>query len=111
MNPVSYSSLLASRPALEPVPVDIEGIPNPVLIHLFTIADYSAATKVETDDDEVSVRVQILRFLGGLNADVSAAAVEQLNSVFTAFQLREIYRKAVRVNGHGPAALGDAEKK
>jgi hypothetical protein len=111
MSAVSYSSLLASRPPLAQVPVTIEGIESQLLIHTFTVADYRKVVEAENGDDETGIRIQILRFLGGLNADVSDKAVEGLATVFTPWQIREIYIKAIKINGHGPSALGDAEKK
>jgi hypothetical protein len=111
MNPITYSNLVTNRPPLAPVPVKIEGLESPLLIHTFTVADYSAAINTEGMDEEIGLRVQILRFLGGLNADISSESVEQLGSIFTHYQMREIYLKAVRVNGQGPSSLGDAEKK
>jgi hypothetical protein len=111
MSAISYSSLLANRPPLPQVPVKIEGLDSELLIHTFTVADYSKVIDVAGMNDEQGLRVQILRFLGGLNADVSPEAVEDLAKVFTPWQMRDVYLKALRLNGQGPSALGDAEKK
>lgn len=113
MNTITYSNLVANRPQLAPVPVKVEGIEHPIQVHVYTISDYRQLMEKSSvgKDEETVLRIQLLYFLGGLNADVGEAAIAQLDEIFTSWQMRELYRKAITLNGQGPAALEDAAKK
>lgn len=110
-NPITYASLVSSRPPLAPVGVDIEGLSAPLLIHTFNLSDYAKVLDVNGMDDERGLKVKVLRLLGGLDAETGDDAIEKLDNIFSMYQLREIYLKGLKLNGDGPKSLSDAEKK
>lgn len=107
-----FSELKANCPKLEPVPVEIGGLQEPLLIHLFTMNELAALTDESklSADDETRLRVQVVGFLNGPGAEVTEEDCAALSEVFAIWQIREIYQKALRLNGHGPEALREAEK-
>ena len=116
---MDYATLRAQRPKLEPVMVSIEGLKEPLLIHLFTAAEikkvmggHKLIEECESDieKNDTAIRVQVLYFLGGMSAEISREACDELTEVFTSWQVRDIYKKATTANGYGPTALGDALK-
>ena len=108
----SFSDLKANRPKLEPVPVDIGGLAEPLLIHQFTMNELSELTDEakQEPDDEKRLRIQIVKLLNGPGTDVTDEDCAELSRIFTSWQLREIYQKSLTLNGHGPEALREAEK-
>jgi hypothetical protein len=116
---VDYASLKIQRPTLDPIAVQIEGLKEPLLIHLFTAGEirqvmggHALLDECKSDDEknEVAIRIQVLYFLSGINAQITRAACDELTDIFTNWQVRDIYKKATTANGYGPASLGDALK-
>lgn len=134
---MDYASLLQLRPKLKPILVSIVALEQPLLIHLFTSAEIRKITgphplldecETEADKNEMSVRIHTLYFLGGMESVVNPdgkktgidwdadwlasvrKACDELLEVFTGWQVRDIYKKAMQANGHGPEALGEALK-
>ena len=105
-----YQDLLAIKPVLEPVDTPIAGLSEPLKLHLFTWDDYAEKVMKDGDDSEKTVMTQVLYFLGGLEADVSDEARQQLKKTFASWQIRDIYQKGMRLNGSGPDAVRDALK-
>lgn len=129
---MDYSTLLKNIPRLQPIEVSIEGLEFGISVHLFTVdemekvfagvdvAQYESDLKAAADDEaknalaiaynEKMFRVQTLRFLGGVDADVSEPARNKLSGVFASWQLRQLYQKALKANGYGPESVREAVK-
>ena len=108
----SFAHLKENKPKLEPVPVDIGGLAEPLLIHQFTMNELAALTDESklSKDDETRMRVQVVGLLNGPGTEVTEDDCAALSKIFTIWQIREIYQKALKLNGYGPEALREAEK-
>jgi hypothetical protein len=106
---MNYQELLANKPVLEPVLTDITGLKNPIQIYLFTMTEMQTVM-VDFEDAEKTVRTRCMYFMCGLGADVSDESLAKMSDIFPSWQLLEIYRKALKLNGYGPGALGEAVK-
>lgn len=108
---ITFAQLKEKPFVLEPVEVQVGGLPEPLLIHQFTMNQMTELMEHEEDgDSELLLRNQVLRFLNGFAHVPTEEDREQLGELFASWQLREIYNKAVRLNGYGPEALRDASK-
>lgn len=111
MGSISYDQLLQSPPNMQPVPVEITGIEQPILVHQFTMDEIKLlGENAKDDDEEKSLRKQVLIFLRGIQYQPTDEECQKLGSVFAGWQMREIYTKAMRLNGFGPEALREAQK-
>ena len=111
MESISYDQYLQNGAKLEPVPVEITGVPQPLLIHQFTMDQIETLNEKSKDDDpEKSLRKQVLFFMRGIDSEPSDDDWKRLGSVFTGWQIREVYTKAMKLNGFGPESLREAEK-
>lgn len=117
MDAISYDQFLQSPVKLKPAPVQVAGIDQPLLVHQFTMDEIqllNQKTSLENDatefEKENSLRKQVLFFLRGLNADPTDDDCQKLSEVFSGWQLRDIYKKAMKLNGFGPDSLREAEK-
>lgn len=111
MESISYDQLLQSPPKLQPVPVSITGIDHPLLIHQFTMDQAAVVDEKAADvDKELRLSKQVLLFLRGIDYAPTAEDCKRLGSVFSAWQIREIFTKAMKLNGFGPEALREAQK-
>lgn len=108
---LTLDDLIAKPPVFKPQEVNITGIDEPLLIHVFTMDQMAKISEVaQSDDEEQKLRMQVIYFLRGMDADPSPEDCAKLSEIFTGFQVREIYTKAFRLNGFGPEALREAEK-
>lgn len=111
MESVSYDQLLQDGVHLPPVPVQVTGIEKPLLVHQFTMDQIESVNEKSKDDDaEKSLRKQVIFFLRGAGVEPTDDDCKKLGSVFSAWQMRELYTKAMKLNGFGPEALREAEK-
>lgn len=106
----TYAEFKRKFVKLEPVEVRIGGLDEPILIHQFTVNDIKKLDEGLGEDVELQLRKKVLRFLNGLDADVSEEACAELGDYFAGWQVREIFTKAIKLNGFGPEALREAEK-
>jgi hypothetical protein len=108
----SFADLLATPPVLPPVPVAIGGLDQPLLIHQFTMDQLAEMSddKTHDGDSEKKLRVQVVKFLNGHDAVVTDEECAALSKLFASWQVREIYHKAMKLNGYGPEAMREAEK-
>lgn len=108
---LSFDDLKRVRPTLEPVEVPIEGLKDTLLLHQFTLAQLTAIdSEIETDDQEEKLRHSVLRFMKGPDAEIDEDDHVALREMFAGWQLRKIFTVGLKLNGHGPAALREAEK-
>ncbi len=108
---ISFSQLKEKPFILGPVEVQVTGFPEPLLVHQFTMNQMAILMDGQVEEDkELSLRNQVLRFLNGFDYEPNDEDRKLLGELFASWQLREIYNKAVRLNGFGPDALRDAEK-
>lgn len=108
---LTLDDLIARPQVLKPAEVEISGLDEKLLIHVFTMDQVSELIEsIEDEDPEQKLRKQVVMFLRGVDARPSAEDCAALSKIFTGFQLREIYTKAFRLNGFGPDALREAEK-
>lgn len=108
---INYSELKKNPIVLPMVEVAIDGLPDAVLVHQFTINQMKKVNAARTDEmSEDEFRNQILMFFRGSEFEPSQDDRDALSDQFSAYQLRDIYVKAMRLNGLGPSALRDAEK-
>jgi hypothetical protein len=116
---LDFAAFKNLRPKLEPVAVQIDGLSEPLFLHVFTMREMQKVMDVhplalaetnEADKNDTALRVQVLYFLQGINAEITALACDELTDLFTSWQIRDIYKKALQLNGMGPSALGDALK-
>ncbi len=117
MDAISYDQFLQSPAKLKPAPVNVAGLDQPILVHQFTMDEVELLNKktalaadATEDEKEKSLRKQVLYFLRGLSADPSDDDCQKLSEVFSGWQLRDIYKKAMKLNGFGPDSLREAEK-
>jgi hypothetical protein len=111
MDSLSYDQLLQNGVTLPPVPVTITGIDKPLLVHQFTMDQIEAVNEKAKDDDaEKSLRKQVIFFLRGVDCEPTDDDCKKLGGVFSGWQIREIYTKAMKLNGFGPDSLREAEK-
>lgn len=105
-----YADFKTKKVMLLPVPVSITGIEVPLLIHQFTMSEMEQLEKDRDEDPEVHVRKQVLRFLNGLDVEITKDDCDELGKFFAGWQVREIFTKALKLNGFGPEAMREAEK-
>jgi hypothetical protein len=107
----SYAQLKNSPVQLEPAEVSISGIAEPLLIHQFTMNQIKKLMEAGNgEDNEIALRKQVLKFLNGFDCQPSDKDCDELGDIFAGWQLREIYSKALKLNGFGADALRNAEK-
>lgn len=107
----SFEDLKRNRPKLQPVPVPIEGIDEPVLIHQFTLSELESFGETNADEDpEKTLRTNVLRLLKGFGQEITDEDRASLSEIFAGWQLRQIFTAGLKLNGQGPAALREAEK-
>jgi hypothetical protein len=109
---LTFSHLKQIRPQLEPVPVDIGGLSQPLLVHQFTMSQMAKVLEANdgSKDDEIVVRNQVLKFLNGADYEPTDEDRTALVNIFAGWQVREIYLKSLKLNGYGPDSLREAEK-
>lgn len=111
MEPISYDQFLAAPHKLKPVPVPVAGLEQSLLIHQFTIDEIQRLNELSKDDDaERSLRKQVIYFLRGLDCTPSDDDLAKLSAVFSGWQIRDVYTKAMKLNGFGPDSMREAEK-
>jgi hypothetical protein len=111
MEPISYDQLIQDGVKLEPVPVNITGLSKPLLIHQFTMDQIEEVDEKSKDEDnERALRKHVLFFLRGIDCKPTDDDIKGLSKNFTVWQLREIFTKAMKLNGFGPDSLREAEK-
>lgn len=106
----SYAELKLALVKLQPVAVEITGIESPLLIHQFTMNEIEKIDAEQDENAERHIRKKVLRFLNGMDAEITEQDCTDLGLYFTGWQVREIYTKALKLNGFGPEALREAEK-
>ena len=108
----TFADLKQNRPKLEPVPVEITGLSEPLLIHQFTMNQMAEVLEAKdgSQDEEKVVRNQVLRFLNGADYEPTDEDRDALVNIFAGWQVREIYLKSLKLNGYGPDSLREAEK-
>lgn len=98
---------------LKPVEVPISGLLEPLLIHQFSAAQMSVVM-AEPDGESVDLEAlqltRLMKFLNGFDYEQADGDREILMDNFASWQIREIYQKALKLNGFGPDALREAEK-
>jgi hypothetical protein len=108
---ISFADLIEKPFVLPPVEVDITGLPEALLVHQFTMNQMAELMEHEEGaEPELVLRNQVLQFLNGFDYSPTEEARSQLGDMFASWQLRELYNKAIRLNGFGPEALRDAQK-
>ena len=107
----TFDDLVAEPPVFKPVEVPITGLEQPLLIHVFTMDQMAKIVEqVDCEDAEEKLRMQVVYFLRGAAEVPTPEDCAKLSGIFAGFQVREIYTKALRLNGFGPEAMREAEK-
>ncbi len=108
---ISYAQIKSAPVLLEPAEVQITGLPEPLLIYQFTMNQIKKLMEAGGgEDNEIALRKQVLKFLNGFDYEPTDEDCEELGDIFAGWQLREIYSKALKLNGFGADALRNAEK-
>jgi hypothetical protein len=108
---ISFAQLKLSPLRLSPVEVPITGLEEPLMIHQFTLAESLAIDELtQGEDPEVQTLDHVLMFLNGIEYVPNPDDRDALKRMFASWQIREIYSKAMKLNGMGPEALRDAQK-
>lgn len=110
---LSFAALKKGSLKLDPVAVDISGLEEPLLIHQFSAAqmdEVMAGEVVGEADLEAIQLTRLMKFLNGFEYALADGDREVLLDNFASWQIREIYQKALKLNGFGPDALREAEK-
>ncbi|WP_039913153.1 hypothetical protein [Cellvibrio mixtus] len=109
----SFSELKKGSLKLAPVPVDVSGVKEPIIVHQFSAAQMSvvmADHEGESSDAEIVLFNRLLIFLNGFDYVPTEEDRAILVDNFAQWQIRELYSKVLKLNGFGPDALREAEK-
>ena len=97
---------------LDPVEMDVDGFKDKVIVQRFTWAQFDTLLEAdkETSDKNYITR-QVIRLMSGPGIEPTEEQITQMQNVFSAAQIMQIYTEGFAVNGFGPSASRNAQKK
>jgi len=93
-------------------PVELTGREDKIPVHAFSMNQMDEVMKRKECGNEfvLTVSEQLIKFLNGFDYEIQPGDIRLLGDLFCSWEVRELYDKALKLNGFGPGALREAEK-